>query len=119
MMFSLIMRIEASQVQANLVTINLKGHSLKKLDVSGSEMILIQAFINKNVKIFSQHDHLGLSQKGELVSFYMDYERAPLPLKIALEEHSYIRGQERISDLLQQSFQLKKGEKEVLVNFRQ
>lgn len=86
-----------------------KGHSLKKLDVAGQEMILFQAFVTSaNHKVISTNDFLGVSQKGQQVSFYIDYHNAHSEFKEALSEKSYIRKQEKLNKIIKLAFAIEK-----------
>lgn len=86
-----------------------KAHSLKKLDVAGAEMILMQLFLKKrDLKVISKDDHIGVSQKNDLVSFYMDYEKAHPLIKDILSKKSYIRSSEKLDKLLANVFTYKR-----------
>lgn len=86
-----------------------KAHSLKRLDVAGSEMVLFQLFLkNGDTKVVSKDDHIGVSQKKDLVSFYMDFHSAHPSLKAILTEKSYIRNKEKLNKLVSEVFHYQK-----------
>ena len=98
----------SSHLQASDSTNIFKAHSLKKLDVAGSEMILLQLFLKKrDLKVISKDDHIGVSQKNDLVSFYMDYEKAHPSIKEILSKKSYIRSADKLDKLLAHVFTYK------------
>lgn len=94
-------------------------HSIKKLDVSGSEMILIQAFVERgDIAVSSTDDMLGVSQKDKQVSLYIDYHQAPVELKEALSKKDYIRSAESLEKLLKKSFLIKKSKSKVALGLK-
>ena len=98
---------------------SLVGHSLKKLDVAGTEMVLLQAFVtNETLEVKSLDDHLGISQKEKQVSLYMDYQDAHPTLKEALSKKSYIRNPEILNKLISQSFKTSVNEQTLNLKFK-
>lgn len=97
----------------------LVAHSIKKLDVSGNEMILIQAFVQRSdIAVSSTDDMLGVSQKDKQVSLYIDYHQAPVDLKEALSKKDYIRSPESLKKLLKKSFTISTGKSKVALGLQ-
>lgn len=108
--FLAIQLLAGGHVLASNVISPFKAHSLKKLDVAGAEMVLLQLFLkNGNLTVVSKDDHIGVSQKNDLVSFYMDYERTHPAIKEVLSKKSYIRDKDKLNKLLTSVFSYKEA----------
>ena len=93
----------------------LKPHSLKKLDVAGTEMVLIQLFVKREHVVKSLDDHLGVSQNERQVSLYIDHHQASAALKEALAKKGYIRDINQLKKLIKESFAVSSNEGQVTI----
>ncbi|MCF8060234.1 MAG: hypothetical protein K9K67_13115 [Bacteriovoracaceae bacterium] len=98
---------------------NIIPHSFKKLSVGGTEMILFQLFVEeKSQTVISGNEMLGVSQSGNQVSLYIDYDLVLPELRDIMKKDSYLRDKRILTELLRKNFTINKNGQSILIKLK-
>ncbi|MCR9204723.1 MAG: hypothetical protein NXH75_09110 [Halobacteriovoraceae bacterium] len=116
-LFSVIFSIAAGQsIEASG---HLKSHSVKTLNVTGEPMALIQLFVpGAHIKVNIEDERIGLSQKDNLVSLYIDMDSLNVDVREELEKIGYSRKPDQVKAVLSKAFTIKETKNAVSLSIK-
>lgn len=97
----------------------LKSHSVKTLDVTGEPMALFQLFVpGAHIKVKIEDERIGLSQKDNLVSLYIDMDNLNSDVREELAKIGYSRKAEEVKTVLSKAFSIKETKNSISLSIK-